>query len=125
MMQADMRPNDRSDDPDQENEDLWALRILSCPRRTCPRQRRCQAGGGPSCPGHEAYPMSEDLSKSLLRNFRLLLTELLAESDAGEVAVAAGRARRDAAAEPRIKLAFERARRVLGKGRRTPDQHVG
>lgn len=100
-----------SEEKEQAFQDLWAIRILTCPKTACRRGKRCTDRQMPSsCPGIAAHPFPATEDGNLLRLLRFALLRRLAEIEAGEEATRTICAAREAAAERRQALAWERAR---------------
>jgi hypothetical protein len=104
-----------SEEQEQAEADKRAIRIMTCRRRACRRMRDCKAAS-PSkqdCPGLVANPMTEgerQLDKALLY---FMLKRSVAEDDCDEETRKALAEWREANAERRRKLAWERAKVVV------------
>ncbi len=100
-------------DVDQAQEDIWAIRILDCPNRTCGRTRSCLNPAG--CPALAKHPTPKAADQLLLNRLRRLLLERKRAIDAGPAADAARRERWKRDVKRRRRIAFARAREVLGR----------
>jgi hypothetical protein len=105
-----------SEEHEQAFVDRWALRILTCPKRRCRRQRLCamdQKGQRAACPGYRTVPDPEDEAHRLLRLTRHALIRSIAEDESDDPALPAIKAVRVAAARRRDVLAYARAKKAV------------
>jgi hypothetical protein len=108
-----------SETQEQALRDREALRVLTCPKRRCRRQRACALGAieGKRCPGLVTVPEPEGEDGRLLRWIYHELKLSLAEDESDDPALPAIQKAREKAAKRREALAVERAKRAVREGR--------
>jgi hypothetical protein len=100
-----------SEEKEQAEKDIWALRVLTCPLKACRRAERCTRSMrvGRSCPGLAAHPHTREHARARTAVLRFHLQQALQKAEAGETFPEKSEASKAASAR-REALAFQRAR---------------
>ena len=107
-----------SEEKERAKEEKWALRVLTCVRKSCRRRRRCKREWpvDPRCPGYAAFPDTKEEDDQYCALLRRMLKRSVAEGDADPVAADIAKAARDRREEERRALAFKRVSAWLKAG---------
>ncbi len=109
-----------SEEKAQAEEDIFALRILTCPLKACRRSEACTRSLrlDRPCPGLVAHPYPPELERARIVALRFQITRAIQMAEAGEEESKPEREAREAAHRRRRALAMERARAKVREMRR-------